>query len=167
MFKQILRFVAVAATAVLGACASAPGQFNGLADSAQGMIVVYRADDRELTLSAVNAVLREAERMMGRVGVQLSSPLEAGLTSGAADVIGTATDPEALVRIGRPHGVVGFIGGLATYSFAMVTAVAYATENRLRFLEERDDSFKWLHVEPAYVRSDPTKAIVPAPRERR
>ena len=38
-------------------------------------------------------------------------------------------------------------------------AVAYATERRLRYLEEGNDAFKRIHVEPAYVRSDPSKAI--------
>lgn len=161
--NRILRFVAIAATVVIGACASGPGHLNGMASSPQGMIVVYRADDRDLTAEALKAVLKEAERMMARVGVQLSSSLEAGLTSGALDIVGVWVDPEAVVNPLRPHGVVGFISGLATYSFAMVSAVAYATENRLRFLEEKNDTFKWLHVEPAYVRSDPSKAIA-APR---
>ena len=156
--KRFSYFV-IMATVVLGACASAPGQFNGVASSPQGMLVVYRVDDRELTEAALKAVLTEAERMMARVGVQLSSPLEAGFTSGALDIVGSAADPEVVVKLLRPHGVVGFIGGLATYSFAMVTAVAYATERRLRYLEEGNDAFKRIHVEPAYVRSDPSKAI--------
>ena len=163
--KRFSYFV-IMATVVLGACASAPGQFNGVASSPQGMLVVYRVDDRELTEAALKAVLTEAERMMARVGVQLSSPLEAGFTSGALDIVGSAADPEVVVKLLRPHGVVGFIGGLAAYSYAMVSAVADATRDRLEFLGETDDVFKRLRVAAAFVRSDPSRAIA-APNQRR
>ena len=160
MKGKVLRYVAVMATLVLGACASAPGQFNGVGTDPMSMVVVYRVDDHPLTKEALDAVRKEAERMMARIGIQLSSPLEAGFTSGALDIVGTWADPEAIVKVGRPHGVVGFISGLAAYSYAMVSAIADATRDRLEYLGETDDVFKRLRVAAAFVRSDPSKAVI-------
>ena len=164
--KRIWYGIALAILCGLGGCASAPGQYNGLGSDPMSMLVVYRVDDRPLTMEALKAVRGEAEKMMARIGIQLSSPLEAGLTDGVLDIVGSAADPGMTVKVLRPHGIVGFIGGLAMYSYAMVSAIADATRDRLEFLGETDDGFKRLRVAAAFVRSDPTKGIEPTPTRR-
>lgn len=143
--------VALVATLVLGACASVPGQFNGLGSDVMTMMVVYRTDDQPLTRGQYETVVAVAKKMGARVGLQLSSSFEAGATGGALGALGGSFDSS-----GASYGFVGIVGALATYSFAKAFVVAEATEYALR--DDENPEFKKIHVSPAFVRSGNTES---------
>ncbi len=150
MKKSILRHgLAVLAMLTIGACATTPGQFNGLGNDVMGMLVVYRTDDQPLAKAEYDAVVKVAKKMGARVGLQLSSPFEAAVTSGMAQAAAGALDTAA-----GAFGIVGVIEGLTAYSYAMVHVVGEATENALRDRENAGESiFHVIHVSSAFVRS--------------
>lgn len=150
-------FVILAILFALGGCASAPGQFNGLGNDVMTKMFVVRTDDEPITRLQYDAVVNLAKKMGERIGVQISSPFEAGVASGVAQAIAGRFDSSGLA-----YGIVGIIGGVATYSYAMIIAVAEATELAIR--DEVDDGgqkyLKRIHVIPAFVRSKNTEQVL-------
>jgi hypothetical protein len=150
MKRNILKFgLAVVAILMLGACATAPGQFNGLAKDVMTMMVVYRTDNLAMTKVQYDAVVGVAKKMGEKVGLQLSSPFEASVASGVTGAVAGHFDSAGLA-----YGMVGIIGGLSTYSYAKVYAASEATEQALRDEENAGQKiFHRIHVTPAFVRS--------------
>lgn len=148
MKKLLGGLFALAMLVILGGCAT--GQLNGTSNDMMRMLIVYRTDDQELTLAQYVAVVERAKKMGTRIGLQLSSVLEAGLTAGFYSALSGSFDAS-----GNSYGGVGIFGGVATYSWAKVYAVAESTENALRD-DERDgmELVKRVHVTPAFVRSN-------------
>ena len=137
----------MAMLAILSGCAT--GQLNGTSNDMMTMMVVYRTDDKLLTSEQYSAVVEVAKKMGARVGLQLSSAAEAGLTAGFYGALFGSFDAS-----GNSYGGVGIFGGVATYSWAKVYAVSEATEQALRD-EQADgkDVFRRIHVSPSFVRS--------------
>lgn len=145
--KLIGGLAALAMLVILGGCAT--GQLNGLSGDVMEMMLVYSTGDQEPTKAQYDAVLKRAQKMGARVGLQLSSAFEAGLTAGTFGALSGSFDAS-----GASYGSIGIFGGVATYSWAKVYAVAEATENALRDDErDGDDLLKRIHVSPAFVRS--------------
>lgn len=145
--KKVLHCIAILAMLGLSACASVPGQFNGLGSDMMTMMVVYRTDDEPLTKSQYDAVVKIAKKMGARVGLQLSSAFEAGVAGGALSALAGSFD-----SAGASYGGLGIVGSLSTYSFAKAYVVTEATEYALR--DEENAALKKIHVSPAFVRSN-------------
>ncbi len=149
--KKLNRLLTAIVLLALGACASVPGQFNGLGSDMMTMMFVYRTDDEALTLSQYETIVARAKKMGEKIGLQISSPFEASIAGGGVSALAGSFD-----AVGLSYGAVGIVGALSTYSFAKAYAVAEGTEYWLR--DDGDPAYKRIHVSPAFVRSGNTES---------
>lgn len=164
--SYLITSLLLAITGLTG-CATAPGPFNGLGSDPMRMLVIYRTDDQPLTREQYAAIGKVAQKMNIQIGWQLSSGMEAALSSGvayaAAGAAGGATQGifyegamvgAAAGYTGAVYGLGGTINGLVTASYANVYAVGAATEQAIRDMEnDGERSLHRIHVVAAFVRS--------------
>lgn len=168
--RTVLRWIAILAMLTLGACATAPGPFNGLGSDEMSMLIIYRTDDQPLTKEQYDGVTRIAQKMGIRIGWQLSSAVESAATSFAAYGVGGylggstqshfyagALRSAAAGYTGVVYGLGGVINGMMNASYANIYAVSQTTEIALRDEERAGASeFFRVHVVAAFIRSKNT-----------
>lgn len=157
-------FVIVASVAMLSGCSTMPGTFNGLGEDPMSMLVVYRTDKKPITKEQYVSVVAVAQEASNQVGLQLSSSLEAAISSGFPFGIAGAGGGalEGGLAAGAA-GTAGFLGGvvsgLQNASYANVWLVADITEVTLRDREASGEKMlKGLHVSAAFIRTGNTVA---------
>lgn len=151
-----------AASVMFGGCQSVPGVFNGLGEDPMTMLLIYRTDGQPITQEQYDLVVAIAQRVSAQVGLQLSSPLEAAVSSGVP--FGLAGTAAGFIESGVTAGVAGtgaaiagVIGGLGTFSYANVWAIGDFTETTLRDMEKTGDKrVDRLHVSSAFTRTGNT-----------
>lgn len=174
---RVRKFLLAATTLLmLSACA---GSFNGLSGDPVEKVFVTSSSG---TLSADQWVVAQYAAAMtnAQIDVQMSSPIEAAATSGAAYGVGYAAGgslqgryyPSPAATAGTVvNGITGLWGGAVNgvqmYSSASVIGTGYGAEQALRDWEknvaippellERYPNIRTLvagvHIQPAYVRS--------------
>mgnify|MGYP001565818024 CR=1 FL=1 len=162
MGKQVLHSIALVVMVFLGGCSTMPGTFNGLGSDPMSMLVVYRTDKQQITEEQYKAVGAIAQEASNQVGLQLSSSLEAAISSGfpfgIAGAGGGAVEGGLAAGAAGTAGFLGgFVGGLQNASYANVWLVADITEVTLRDREASGDkTLKGLHVSAAFIRTGNT-----------
>ena len=164
MTRMLYVFAIVASVAMLGGCSTMPGTFNGLGDDPMSMLIVYRTDKQPITREQYEAVVEIAKEASVKIGLQLSSSLEAAVSSGLP--FGAAGAAGGIIEGGLTAGAAGtaallggVVSGLQNASYANVWGVADLVEITLRDMEAAGDKkLHRLHVSAAFIRTGNTVA---------
>ena len=162
--RNLLVLIAIlASTATLGGCGTMPGVLNGVGEDPMSMLIVYRTDRQPITREHYDKIVEIAREASAKVGLQLSSSLEAvvssGLPYGLAGVAGGIIDGGITAAVtGTAALLGGMVSGWQTASYANVWLVADVTEVTLRDRERDGEDFHHLHVSAAFTRTSNTVA---------
>ncbi|HHT9130557.1 MAG TPA: hypothetical protein ACFYEC_06810 [Candidatus Brocadiaceae bacterium] len=153
--------IAILASTALSGCLSMPGGFNGIGADPMSMLIVYRTDKQPVTREQYQEVVKIAQEASAKVGLQLSSSLEAAVSSGfpygLAGAAGGGIDGAITAgATGTAAFLGGMINGLQTASYANVWLVGDITEITLRDRERDGEDFHHLHVSAAFIRTSNT-----------
>ena len=157
----------VVSVTVISGCSTMPGTFNGLGEDPMSMLIVYRTDKQQITEEQYKAVGAIAQEASNQIGLQLSSSLEAAISSGLPfGFVGAAGGAIEGGLAAGAAGTAGFLGGLVSglqnASYANVWLVADLTEVTLRDREAAGEKILHrLHVSAAFIRTGNT-VIEPA-----
>lgn len=158
--KKNLVLIAILATLTLSGCSTMPGVFNGLDKDPMRTIILICTDKPVCTLEQYRIVAEMANRMRKQIEPQISSAMEAGVSLGVPSAVASAAGgaiegPIAAAGAGVIGAGIGFIGGIATASYANVWPNADAVEHAIRDREAAgDEQCRGLHATASFIRGE-------------